>query len=161
MPTHHTLFTPLVRLSPFQPHAYAAVRGFPKRSAAEDFYLLNKIRKVGLVHSLNAQPIQLTMRASKRVPFGTGPAVEKIMTMNDIWQMPTYDPAVFTELRNHLRSHPNTDAFATMKFVHAQRDQHFTNIPLCKALERAPFVPMLPTNALKNACAALAQCEYT
>src|SRR5262249_38957583 len=32
--------------------AYVSVRGFPKRDAAEDFYLLSKIAKVGPVFSL-------------------------------------------------------------------------------------------------------------
>ena len=31
---------------------YASVRGFPRREAGEDFYLLNKLAKVGSVHTL-------------------------------------------------------------------------------------------------------------
>lgn len=57
---------------------YAQVRGFPKRSGAEDFYLLNKIAKTGPVTRLAGECIELASRHSQRVPFGTGPAVARI-----------------------------------------------------------------------------------
>jgi hypothetical protein len=55
--------------------AYSQVRGFPKRLAAEDFYLLNKLAKVGRVKPLGGEPIRLSARISSRVPFGTGRAL--------------------------------------------------------------------------------------
>ncbi len=58
--------------------SYAAVRGYPQRNAAEDFYLLNKVAKV---HGVAYKPdtvLTLQARTSHRVPFGTGPALEKI-----------------------------------------------------------------------------------
>ncbi len=58
--------------------SYAAVRGYPKRNAAEDFYLLNKVAKVHGVRHLRRPMIRLTARASARVPFGTGPALKEI-----------------------------------------------------------------------------------
>ena len=58
--------------------AYAQVRGFPKRQAGEDFYLLNKLAKVGSIVTLTGQPIELSGRTSDRVPFGTGAAVRQI-----------------------------------------------------------------------------------
>jgi hypothetical protein len=57
--------------------SYCAVRGFPKRSAGEDFYLLDKVHKVDGVTSLYAEPLRIFARTSQRVPFGTGAAVEK------------------------------------------------------------------------------------
>jgi hypothetical protein len=60
-------------------HSYAAVRGYPKRNAAEDFYLLNKVAKI---HGVRHQPntvIQVDARLSRRVPFGTGPALQTIV----------------------------------------------------------------------------------
>ncbi|MEP0202282.1 MAG: hypothetical protein ABJ084_15675 [Halioglobus sp.] len=59
---------------------YAAVRGFPRRAAGEDFYLLNKVAKLGGVHALDGQAIVLSARVSTRVPFGTGPAVAALLT---------------------------------------------------------------------------------
>lgn len=52
--------------------AYQRVRGFPKRPAAEDFYLLNKLAKLGVVERLAGTPVRLLGRASDRVPMGTG-----------------------------------------------------------------------------------------
>lgn len=57
---------------------YAAVRGYPRRNAAEDFYLLNKAAKV---HGVARGDATLTLQArlSTRVPFGTGPALARIV----------------------------------------------------------------------------------
>ena len=57
---------------------YARVRGFPKKQAGEDFYLLNKLRKQGEVCELASQPIILQGRLSSRVPFGTGQGIARI-----------------------------------------------------------------------------------
>jgi len=54
---------------------YLQARGFPKRAAGEDFYLLNKLNKLAPVHSLSKPSLQIQPRLSSRVPFGTGPAV--------------------------------------------------------------------------------------
>jgi hypothetical protein len=58
--------------------AYAAVRGFPRRSAAEDFYVLGKVAKLGPIARPLTSPIRVTSRTSDRVPFGTGRAVGAI-----------------------------------------------------------------------------------
>lgn len=60
-------------------NAYCQVRGFPKKSAGEDFYLLNKLHKIRPVISLDAPVVSIQSRLSNRVPFGTGPAVEKLL----------------------------------------------------------------------------------
>ncbi len=62
---------------------YALARGFPKRAAGEDFYLLNKIKKIGKVKTLTKPVIILSGRSSSRVPFGTGPAINKINELDD------------------------------------------------------------------------------
>ncbi|MDA8679011.1 hypothetical protein N9L80_01760 [Luminiphilus sp.] len=71
-------------------HAYAAVRGMPLRNAAEDFYLLNKLAKVGSVHCASGAGVSITSRQSNRVPFGTGPAVEKLMAATDPCDVPLF-----------------------------------------------------------------------
>ena len=78
--------------------AYAMVRGFPKRNAAEDFYLLNKLAKVGLVHRLAGSAIEIEARASHRVPFGTGPALARAPDTLD--SRMDYAPATFELLRS-------------------------------------------------------------
>jgi len=64
--------------------AYAAVRGFPKRSAGEDFYMLNKLTKIGEIQQLDSQPINIATRLSTRVPFGTGTRLQSILEGNTL-----------------------------------------------------------------------------
>ena len=79
--------------------SYASVRGFPKRSAAEDFYLLNKLAKVGSIQSLKQPIIEVEARLSNRVPFGTGPALSHIKEMtNPLDQYCFYNPRSFVDL---------------------------------------------------------------
>lgn len=90
---------------------YAMVRGFPKREAGEDFYLLNKLAKVGSVlemeESSDCEPIEIAARRSDRVPFGTGAAVNKIADLDDqVKDFRFYDPKVFEFLRLWLQSLP-------------------------------------------------------
>jgi hypothetical protein len=58
--------------------AYLSVRGFPKRAAGEDFYLLDKLAKVGPLRRISASPVRIRARASDRVPFGTGQRTQEI-----------------------------------------------------------------------------------
>lgn len=80
-------------------HAYAQVRGFPKRAAGEDFYILNKIRKIGSINSLDGYPILLSSRLSNRTPFGTGQSVADIASGAQGY---FYPPEIFEELREWL-----------------------------------------------------------
>ncbi|MFZ5891081.1 MAG: hypothetical protein ACOY0T_08520 [Myxococcota bacterium] len=64
--------------------SYAAVRGFPKRAAGEDFYLLDKLGKIGAIRRLPGAPIGIRARRSLRVPFGTGPRVERVLQGDNI-----------------------------------------------------------------------------
>lgn len=87
--------------------AYAAVRGFPRRAAAEDFYLLNKLAKVGKLEPQAGAPIELSGRVSPRVPFGTGRAVGDHLEGRK--RISAYHPTVFRYLGAWLRS---LDTFA-------------------------------------------------
>jgi len=78
---------------------YARARGFPKRLAAEDFYLLNKLHKIRPVQCTTGDPLRIAGRVSHRVPFGTGKAVDTILTRGD-W--PMYAPDTFGYLRELL-----------------------------------------------------------
>jgi hypothetical protein len=59
--------------------AYASVRGVPKRQAGEDFYLLDKLSKLGPIERASGDAIEIRARRSERVPFGTGPRVNRIL----------------------------------------------------------------------------------
>jgi hypothetical protein len=87
----------------FRTKQYCMVRGFPKRSAGEDFYLLNKIAKLGAVDFFKDTIIEIDARTSDRVPFGTGPAVNKILSLtenNDAYCY--YHPSCFDFLKIFL-----------------------------------------------------------
>jgi len=87
----------------FKAKEYAMVRGFPKRSAGEDFYLLNKLAKLGRVDFLQDTVVTIDARVSDRVPFGTGPSVAAILQLEEEGKNYCYyHPQVFEELRTCL-----------------------------------------------------------
>lgn len=87
---------------------YARVHGFPRRSGGEDFYLLNKLAKTGPVARLGGDCILLASRQSRRAPFGTGPAVTRIMDSPAPQDSPLfYHPACFVALRCLLAAVPS------------------------------------------------------
>jgi len=92
---HHTIGSTLA----VDATAYAKVRGVPKRTAAEDFYLLGKLAKIGAVVPLGGGAVSLSGRVSRRVPFGTGPAVERIARGGDFT---LYHPHIFAALGGWL-----------------------------------------------------------
>ena len=85
-------------------YQYSQARGFPKRSGGEDFYLLNKLAKLGSILSLNTPTLLIESRTSQRVPFGTGPAVEKIVS-------------ALSEEKNNTRPHPNRIDYHPQCFI--------------------------------------------
>lgn len=94
----HTIGSCLV----FSLSAYCQVRGFPKKSGGEDFYLLNKLAKSGAVTQLTPQ-IKIQARLSDRVPFGTGPAVADIVAQQlHQHSYLVYHPESFVRLKNLL-----------------------------------------------------------
>lgn len=79
---------------------YAMVRGFPKRPAGEDFYVLNKLAKTGRIVMDTAIVIKLLERESTRIPFGTGPAIRKIARLETPeTELPFYHPRGFELLK--------------------------------------------------------------
>ena len=82
--------------------AYAQVRGFPRRDAAEDFYFLNKLSKVSKIHLLGSPEIVINARMSHRVPFGTGPSIASITEPDDRYL--SYHPQSFECLRDVINA---------------------------------------------------------
>ncbi len=82
---------------------YLQVRGMPKREAGEDFYLLGKIAKLGVVRTPECEPLHITQRDSQRTPFGTGPATSAIQAdMRDGKEFTVYNPRSFALVREWL-----------------------------------------------------------
>lgn len=95
--------------------AYSQARGFPRREAGEDFHLLAKLAKLGEVECLAEPVVRLTARVSSRVPFGTGPAVQRALADPDGVahrcgparpgeRARLHDPRVFVALRRLVES---------------------------------------------------------
>ncbi len=76
----------------FDLNAYVAARGFPKRAGGEDFYLLRKLALLGVVRRMSGPPIEIVGRFSARVPFGTGPALRRMLNSRE---PRSWDHAVF------------------------------------------------------------------
>lgn len=76
--------------------SYAQVRGVPKRQAAEDFYLLNKLCKLRPLARLEGAPVRIHSRISSRVPFGTG-AATATLARSDALEL--YHPKCFAAVR--------------------------------------------------------------
>lgn len=140
--------------------SYIQVRGFPERKAGEDFYLMNKLLKVGRSQKIQTQdPIELSGRLSNRVPFGTGPTLSRwsqienlhrervfynpqsFLVLRDFLNLersidPRFLPLSLLELRDQFldrhprRFHDRFDALKTLKLIHHLRDHHFGNLSL-------------------------------
>ena len=98
--------------------AYAAVRGFPRRKAGEDFYMLDKLAKLGQVADVPGSPIAIRSRRSERVPFGTGRGVSRLL---ETGTLSLYEPEVFVMLGEFLTS---LDDFA----VHGDAERFVTGL---------------------------------
>lgn len=113
--------------------AYAQVRGFPKREAGEDFYLLNKVAKVGCVRVRSTGVVTLSQRSSLRVPFGTGSSTVDIMQLFSAGETyRIYHPATFECLRIWLEA---MDRFCIHQDLAQTRDEI--------ALENAKLLPII------------------
>ena len=127
--------------------AYAAVRGFPRREAGEDFYLLNKINKIGKIQQLDGEPIILDGRFSHRVPFGTGKSVEKITALDESENhFLFYHPEIFDLLKMTLQKLAILDQETTISplttdFMGTEKAQHLnaalTHMGASSAMETA------------------------
>ena len=112
--------------------SYAEVRGYPKRAAGEDFYFLNKVAKVGSVRTLESSPLKILARPSNRVPFGTGPAINKIANLD-------------TPLTDYLYYHPQVFNYLKV-WLNVIKDLWFFNKdPANTAIERALIKNLLTT----------------
>jgi len=96
--------------------ALAAVRGFPPREAAEDFYLLAKLAKIGKVETAPTGPVRLRGRFSDRVPFGTGAGVARRVQAARRGEEPVLDdPIVFRLLALWQRAVDAADPIAAVE----------------------------------------------
>ncbi|MDO9558124.1 MAG: hypothetical protein Q7I89_00365 [Syntrophales bacterium] len=85
------------------PESYAAVRGMNRREAAEDFYFLDKIAKLGPVALIDSATVYPSARPSRRVPFGTGQRMIRFLEGRQNEYL-LYNPEVFRILKRWLET---------------------------------------------------------
>lgn len=83
-------------------NAYALQGGMNKRQGGEDFYFLHKLFPMGGVVEITNCILSPSPRLSKRVPFGTGPALRKLLAGSN--RMETYKLQAFNDLYFFLSS---------------------------------------------------------
>jgi hypothetical protein len=79
-------------------NAYVRVGGMGRQQGGEDFYFLQKVFQLGGVKLLKETFVYPLARFSERVPFGTGPAIQKILDEPD-GVLKVYSRQSFKELK--------------------------------------------------------------
>jgi hypothetical protein len=82
---------------------YEAQGGMNRRQAGEDFYFLHKIIPLGGFTELNRTRVIPSPRASNRVPFGTGKAVQRYL---ETGSLRSYPLAAFRDLQQFFTHLP-------------------------------------------------------
>lgn len=103
-------FTALGSAIAFPLWAYRRVGGISPMQAGEDFYLMQKFAKTGIIgnkiDSNPSQHVEPQGRVSTRVPFGTGPAIAKgVDSMEESY--PFYSEQTFTLVGETFRMMPS------------------------------------------------------
>ncbi len=85
--------------------AYTRIGGMTPKAGGEDFYLLQKLAKAGLVLDHCEAVVRPSPRFSDRVPIGTGPALRKGASGN--WSgYPFYPASLFDEVKATFDAFP-------------------------------------------------------
>ena len=87
---------------------YRQVGGMGKQQAGEDFYFLQKVFPLAKTKFIRTTQVYPAARISNRVPFGTGPAIAKMIEEKEIKKL-SY----------------RVDAFSELKFFFSQIDSFF------------------------------------
>lgn len=86
--------------------AYVKQGGMSKRQAGEDFYFLHKLTAMGQILEINATCVYPSARLSNRVPFGTGPSLQKWMDGDQGLKF-SYNLAAFIDLKSFFKRVPD------------------------------------------------------
>lgn len=78
--------------------AYIKQGGMNRRKAGEDFYFLQKLVSLGEIGEIKKTTVYPSARLSDRVPFGTGPVLQKWMNGDEVLAT-TYSFSAFDALR--------------------------------------------------------------
>jgi glycosyltransferase involved in cell wall biosynthesis len=121
--------------------ALKKIRGITPLSSGEDFYLLQKLRKMLPISNFNSELVYPAARFSTRVPFGTGPAMIKLSSGN-LESYPIYHHSLFDKIKETYDIIPEllTEDIDT-EFVDFLKEQYKTDdlwSPLRKNFKTLP-----------------------
>lgn len=119
----------------FHAESYRTTKGFPDRLAGEDFYWLNKARKVATFSYPHKNAIELIDRPSDRVPFGTGKGMASISAQK--LNLTLYDPTIFKVLKiwiDTLNQAADAELIPRLKSIFPEYDGY---IRLSKVISQA------------------------
>ncbi|PTN07879.1 glycosyltransferase family 2 protein [Mangrovibacterium marinum] len=85
--------------------AYVKQGGMSKRQAGEDFYFLHKLTAMGPIVEINSTAVYPSARLSNRVPFGTGPSLQKWVDGDESLRH-TYAFSAFADLHSFFQLIP-------------------------------------------------------
>ena len=85
---------------------YCKQGGMNRRQGGEDFYFLHKVIPQGNFTEINKTTVYPSPRPSTRVPFGTGPVIQKLISGTT--ELETFHPTIFDELKGFIGM---TDSF--------------------------------------------------
>ena len=147
LPMRFTRWEAAWRFGQSPTHRFAVFPNDPEQR----IFTLNKLAKLGPVARLQGSCIEIDSRSSSRVPFGTGPAVQKIATAEQPGEAAIfYHPQCYQALRILLKGLPEL-AQTPEQNITALLVQHGAPSPLAKHAEQA-----LKTLGLES---ALAHCQ--
>ncbi|MCF6176883.1 MAG: glycosyltransferase [Victivallaceae bacterium] len=113
-------------------NAYVKAGGMRKRPAAEDFYFLQALSKVGTIISITETMVYPSPRPSPRVPFGTGRKVGEVL---DGGEIKLYHPTIFNHLKAMFDQADQCSDFSQLAEIFIQT----LSIPTLKFLENNHF----------------------
>ena len=117
------------------------IRGITPLSSGEDFYLLQKLRKMAPISNYNSEMVYPAARFSTRVPFGTGPAMNHFRA-GKFQSYPIYHESLFDKIKETYDIIPElfTEDKAT-EFIEFLKEQYKTDdlwAPLRKNFKTLP-----------------------
>lgn len=99
-------YTPIGSAMAFLARGYTMAGGFPRQQAGEDFYLLQKLRKLGPIIRWIPATAFPSSRPSSRVPFGTGPLLSNPSLTDQRLRFPFYSQDAFSQLEESFKRFP-------------------------------------------------------
>ncbi len=119
--------------------AYVKQGGMNRRQAGEDFYFLHKLSQLGKIGEINSTCVYPSARLSDRVPFGTGPALQKWME-GDKSLNNTYAFKAFQDLKTLFEIIP---VFFKLDIENCKKKSESLSEPINQFLEEDGFYEAL------------------